>query len=103
MVVGAISVANDQGILWFGTQANQTTLAPDIVVANQVYKWEVVLRDVIDKIESGTLGGDVYVIDLENEGLVLEYNPDFALADDVKALADQAIADIISGAVVPTE
>lgn len=103
MVVGAISVANDQGILWFGTQANQTTLAPDIVVVSQVYKWEVVLRDVIDKIEAGTLGGSVYVIDLENEGLVLEYNPDFALADDVKALADQAIADIISGAVVPTE
>ena len=103
MVVGAISVANDQGILWFGTQANQTTLAPDIVVVSQVYKWEVVLRDVIDKIETGTLGGSVYVIDLENEGLVLEYNPDFALADDVKALADQAIADIISGAVVPTE
>ena len=49
MVVGAVSVASDEGIPWFGTQANQSSLG-DIVVASQVYKWEVVLRDIIDKI-----------------------------------------------------
>ena len=38
MVVGAISVADDAGVPWFGTQANQSSLAPDIVVASQVYK-----------------------------------------------------------------
>lgn len=102
MVVGAVGVANDQGILWFGTQANQTSLAPDIVVASQVYKWEVVLREILDNMESGTLGGSTYKIDLANEGLVIEYNPDFELSDEVKALADQAIADIISGSIVPT-
>ena len=103
MVVGAISVAADQNILWFGTQANQATLAPEIVVASQVYKWEVVLSDILDKVAGGTLGGSSYVIDLENGGLVLEFNEDFTLSDDVKALADQTVADIISGAIVPTE
>ncbi len=102
MVVGAITVANDAGVPWFGTQANQASLAPDIVVASQVYKWEVVLRDILSKMDGGVLGGDTYVIDLENGGLVLEYNDAYPLPDEVKSLADQVIADIISGAITPT-
>ena len=47
MVTGAVSVAEDDGIPWFGTQSNQTELAPDIVVASQVYHWEVVLSDIL--------------------------------------------------------
>ncbi len=102
MVVGAVGVAADQGIPWFGTQANQTSLAPEIVVASQVYKWEIVLRQILDDMAAGTLGGSVYVIDLANEGLAIEYNDGFALSAEVKALGDQAIADIIAGAVEPT-
>ncbi len=102
MVVGAITVANDAGVPWFGTQANQTTLAEDIVVASQVYKWEVVLRDILAQMDGGVLGGTTYVIDFENGGLVLEYNDAYPLPDEVKSLADQVIADIISGAITPT-
>ena len=47
MTVGAIGVASERGVLWFGTQLNQTELAPEIVVANQVYHWDVVLADLI--------------------------------------------------------
>jgi basic membrane protein A len=97
MVVGAVTVASEEGILWFGTQSNQTSLDPNIVVASQVYHWEVVLDDVLDNVLAGTLGGEVYVIDLENEGLVIEYNEDFELADEVKAAADETIASIIAG------
>ncbi|MCK5768373.1 MAG: BMP family protein, partial [Candidatus Atribacteria bacterium] len=32
MVVGAIGVARQRGVLWFGTQADQTSLAPEVVV-----------------------------------------------------------------------
>jgi basic membrane protein A len=102
MVVGAITVANDAGVPWFGTQANQASLAPDIVVASQVYKWEVVLRDILSQMDGGVLGGTTYVINFENGGLVLEYNDAYPLPDEVKALADQVIADIISGAITPT-
>jgi basic membrane protein A len=100
MVVGAITVANDEGILWFGTQANQTSLAPSIVVASQVYHWEVVMNEIIDLVQTGTLGGNVYEINLENTGLVIEYNPDFPLPDEVRAAADATIADVIAGNVV---
>ena len=51
MTVGAIGVASERGVLWFGTQSNQTQLAPEVVVANQVYHWEVVLADLIEGIE----------------------------------------------------
>ena len=104
MVVGAITVANDATVPWFGTQANQTPLAPNIVMASQVYKWEVVLRDILAQMDGGTLGGTSYVIDFENGGLVLEYNDGAGtpVPPEVRELADQVIADIISGAITPT-
>ena len=99
MVVGAVTVASDQGILWFGTQANQTSLAPNIVVASQVYHWEVVLRDIIAKIEAGTPGGEYFKIDLANGGEVIEYNDGFDLPADVRQLGEDAIAGIKDGSI----
>ncbi|MEA2000290.1 MAG: BMP family ABC transporter substrate-binding protein [Actinomycetota bacterium] len=99
MVVGAVGVAIENNALWFGTQANQTELAPDLVVASQVYHWEVVLRQIISGIEQGTLGGEAYSIDLENGGIIIEYNPGFDLPTAVQAAADDTIAGIISGTI----
>ncbi|MFN2195954.1 MAG: BMP family protein [Anaerolineales bacterium] len=99
MVVGAIGVAEENGALWFGTQSSQTSLAPDIVVANQVYDWTVVLRDIISQIQSGTLGGTSYNITLENGGLVMDYNSAYSLPADVRAAADAASQGIIDGSI----
>jgi basic membrane protein A len=99
MVVGAIGVAEANDALWFGTQSSQTSLAPDIVVANQVYDWTVVLNDIIDLIDEGTYGGKAYAITLENKGLVIEYNSGYDLPADVKSAADEAAQGIIDGSV----
>ena len=99
MVVGAIGVANDEGILWFGTQANQTEVAPEIVVASQVYHWEVILEDIIQNVQDGQLGGEVYVITLENDGLVIEFNDGFDLPDDVRQAGEDAIEGIKDGSI----
>ena len=99
MVTGAIGKAKDANVLWFGTQSNQTSLAPSIVVANQVYHWEGVLDDMISSIEGGTLGGQTYTINLENGGEVIEYNPDFNVPADVKTLADNTVKGIIDGSI----
>jgi basic membrane protein A len=99
MVVGAIGAAEENDVLWFGTQASQTSLAPDIVVANQIYDWTVVLNEIIDLMGQGTYGGKAYVITLENKGQVMEFNPDFDLPDDVKAEAEEAIEGIIDGSI----
>jgi basic membrane protein A len=99
MVVGAIGVAEEKGVLWFGTQASQTSLAPTIVVANQIYDWTVVLNDIIDLIGEGTYGGKAYNITLENKGQYIEYNPDFELPADVKTAAEEATQGIIDGSI----
>jgi basic membrane protein A len=99
MTVGAIGVAKEQGVLWFGTDANQTQLAPDVVVANQVYKWEVVLSEVITGIQNGDLGGDAHEINLANGGEVIEFNEDFDLPSDVRDDADATIAGIADGSI----
>jgi basic membrane protein A len=79
MVVGAIGKAEENDVLWFGTQSNQTSLAPSIVVASQVYHWEVVLTEMIGLIQSGTLGGQSFKIGLANGGELIEYNSDYSL------------------------
>lgn len=94
MVVGAIGVCKEKGIPWFGTQSNQSSLAPDVVVASQVYKLEVVLREMLNLISGGTLGGKSFALTLTNGGLVIEFNPDYKLPDDVKAAAEAAIKEI---------
>jgi basic membrane protein A len=100
MVVGAIGVAEENDVLWFGTQASQTSLAPDIVVANQVYDWSVVLDEIIALIREGVYGGEAYYITLENGGLVMDYNDAYDLPEDVKAAADAAVDGIIDGSVI---
>lgn len=99
MVVGAIGKAEENGVLWFGTQSNQTSLAPTIVVASQVYHWEVVLTQMIDLIKAGTLGGQSFAINLENGGEVVEYNPDYALPAEVQTLGDATVAGIVDGSI----
>lgn len=99
MVVGAIGVAEERGIPWFGTQANQTSLAPSIVVACQVYDWTVLLDQMLELIKAGTYGGTAYTVTLENEGLLIEYNDGFDLPAEVKALGDAAIQGIKDGSI----
>lgn len=100
MVTGAIGVAQEQGVLWFGTQSNQTTLAPAIVVASQVYHFEVVLSEIVNLVMGGTLGGQSFAIDLANGGEVIEYNPAFTFPAEVGALAEEAMQGIIDGSIV---
>ncbi len=99
MVVGAIGVAEENGVPWFGTQANQSSLAPDIVVASQVYDWTVALDEMIKLIDEGTLGGEAYALTLENGGLLIEYNDGYDLPADVKTLAEDTIQGIKDGSI----
>ncbi len=103
MVVGAIGVAEENGVPWYGTQSSQTSLAPSVVVANQVYDWTVVVKDIMDRMSSGELGGFAYAATLANGGLVMEYNEAYDLPAEVRALADETVAQIISGDIVVVE
>ena len=97
MVVGAVGVAKDHGVLWFGTQADQSSLAPDIVVANQVYDWTVALKPMVENIQNGVRGGEAYSLTLANGGLTIQYNPQFDLPAEVKDAAEATIQGIANG------
>lgn len=102
MVVGAIGKAEESNVLWFGTQSNQTSLAPSIVVASQVYHWEGILNEMISLIKAGTLGGQSFEATLANGGEVIEFNPDYELVADAQALADTTIKGIQDGSITIT-
>ena len=99
MTVGAISVAQNEDVLWFGTQSNQTGAAADgVVAANQVYRWEVALQLLVDDINDGVLGGSSYEINLENGGLGIEYG-NWDVPDDITNLVNSTIEAVIEGEV----
>ena len=99
-VVGSIGAAKDKGsVLWFGTQADQASLAPALVVASQVYDWTGMLKDIISKHKSGVLGGTTYTLTLSNGGLKVAYNPSYKLPAAVKTAGDAAIQGITKGSI----
>lgn len=99
MVVGATGVAQENGVLWFGTQANQTALGEDIVVASQVYRWEVILSEVVDQVKSGTLGGTTFIMTFEGGGLDIQFNDAMDIPADVLASAEATIAGLSDGSI----
>ncbi|MBP6470573.1 MAG: BMP family protein [Chloroflexi bacterium] len=94
-VVGAIGVAKEQGVLWMGTQSDQSSLAPDIVVASQLYDWDGILTDMIKRNQAGEYGGAAYALTLANSGLVMKFAD--GLEATAVAAANEASAQIVAG------
>ncbi len=99
MVVGATGVAQENDVLWFGTQANQTPLGDDIVVASQVYRWEVILSEVVEQVKAGTLGGTTFIMTFEGGGLDIQFNDAMNLPAEVMASAEATIAGLSDGSI----
>lgn len=100
-VVGSIGAAEKAGdVLWFGTQADQTSLSTDLVVASQVYDWTDMLLEIIAATDNGVYGGETYILTIENGGLQIAFNPDFDLPSDVKMKAEEVIGGIADGSIV---
>jgi basic membrane lipoprotein Med (substrate-binding protein (PBP1-ABC) superfamily) len=99
MVPGAVNKAKEAGALWFGTQSNQSSLAPDIVVSSQVYDWTVALMPIIDDVLAGDINGEAYSLTLENEGLLIEFNEDYKLDESVMTAGEDAMNAIIDGTI----
>lgn len=99
LFTGAIEAAEEKGdVLWFGNQANQSNSSPDLVVASQVYHWEIILRQIVADIDRGSLAGRAQTLSLANNGLTIEYNPGFqGLPPEVKQLGDDVANKIRSG------
>jgi basic membrane lipoprotein Med (substrate-binding protein (PBP1-ABC) superfamily) len=99
-VVGSVNAAKEAGnVLWLGTQSDQVSLAPENVVASQVYDWTNILKQIIENRQNGKLGGETFTLKLENDGLRMAFNSGYQLPDDVKQAAEAAIEGIKSGSI----
>jgi basic membrane protein A len=99
-VVGAITVARENNLKWFGTQWTQASLAPKNVVATQMYDWMPVLNKIITRVQSGKLGGVSYRISLKNGGEKIQFNKAAKTPKKIQATAQKVIARIVSGKIV---
>jgi basic membrane protein A len=96
-VVGAIAVARENNLKWFGTQWTQASLAPKNVVATQMYDWMPVLNKIITRVQSGKLGGVSYRISLKNGGEKVQFNKVANTPKKIQDTAKKVIAGIVSG------
>jgi basic membrane protein A and related proteins len=97
--VGAIGVAKDKNILTFGSQWDQASLAPNVVVASYTYDWKGVVKDIIASHKAGVMGGKVYTATFQNGGMAIAYNDAYKLDPAIKAAGDKALADLKAGTI----
>jgi len=102
-VVGAIGVAKSTNVAWFGTQWDQSTLAPSDVVSSQVYNWAPVIEQILTGIKAGKLGGATYTISVGNGGEKIVFNPGYPLPASVKAAGLSVLKQIEDGTIIPPQ
>jgi len=71
---GAVGVARQRGVYWLASQADQTSLAPEIVVASAIYEWRPLLRTLVKEIKGGTRGEKVFTLDYSNDSIRMIIN-----------------------------
>jgi len=91
MVVGAIGVAQKNGVLWFGYDVDQSPLAPQIVVSSVVVDWTVALRPMIQLIKQGTMGDKIFPLTLANGGLKVVVNPEGLIGKTIDDIINENI------------
>lgn len=99
MGTGVATVAEQEGIAFFGNDADFSPVAPSQTYASQVFRYEVAFRQIFEQVENGVLGGEIIWLEFANEGIEIAFNDGYPLPDDVRAAAEQAIEDVRSGAV----
>ena len=98
--VGALrAVAETEGKYWLSTDMDQSHIAPNHVLAAQVYNWEKIVGKIIELRKAGTLGGQHLTLSLADGTIVLKYNEKLAdkIPAEAKAAVEKAKQDIISG------
>ncbi|MGB9673820.1 MAG: BMP family lipoprotein [Anaerolineales bacterium] len=98
--VGAIKAAAEKpGVYWLGNDMDQSSIAPDTVLAAQAYDWKNVVMQMVKFRQEGKLGGEHLVLSLANGGIQIVVNQKLAsvIPADVMALVEQAKKDIIDG------
>ncbi len=98
--VGAIRVVKEHDdVYWLSTDMDQSSLAPDSIVAAQVYNFSNVVRQMIESREEGVLGGKHIPLSFANGYLSLVWNDKLSgvITQEIKDKVESAKQKIIDG------
>jgi basic membrane protein A len=97
--LGVLRAAADAGKLGIGVDSNQNALFPGKVLTSMLKRVDVAAYKSFSDARAGTWKAGVQVLGLKEEGVgyALDEHNRALVTPDMKAAADQAVADIISG------
>lgn len=98
--VGAIrAAAEEEGVYWLSTDIDQSSLAPDTVIASQSLDFKEVVRYMIEARADGVYGGEHLPLSFENGFLTYDINEELShlIDDELQALIDETMEKIKSG------
>lgn len=93
---GAMQAAVDADIWCMGDSYDQSSLAPENILDSALYNLDVVLDIALGTVNDGTFKGEVYNLGMAEGAVELLLSDN--LPDDVKAIAEDTIEQIKSGA-----
>jgi basic membrane protein A len=98
-VFQAIQENKAKGVLAFGANSDQTSLAPDVILASSVLDVPRAFLLVAQSIRDGKFDGSPYVFGMKDQVVSLVYNPGLKekIPADVQKKVDAAQADILAG------
>jgi basic membrane protein A and related proteins len=96
--IGALDAANSKNVYGIGVDSDQGYLYPSVITSAQK-RVDVAVFTIIDLTEKGKYNVNLPKFDLTNDGVAYS-PPSSAVPADAKAIADQYLAQIKSGALV---
>lgn len=97
---GAMTAAVSANIWCQGDSYDQSSLAPKNILDSALYNVDVVIDDALGTVVDGTFKGAVYNLGMKEGAVALLLSDN--LPDNVKQIAEKAVEDIKSGALVVT-
>ena len=97
--VGAIRAAAEAGVYWMSTDVDQSSLAPEAVIASQVLNFKEVVRYIINAREDNVYGGEHLPLSFANGFLTYEINENLEslIDDELQALIDETMEKLKNG------
>ena len=97
--VGAIRAAAEAGVYWMSTDVDQSSLAPEAVIASQVLNFKEVVRYIINAREDNVYGGEHLPLSFANGFLTYEINENLEslIDDELQALLDETLEKLKNG------
>ncbi len=98
--LGILQAARENNVYTYGAYSDQIDLAPEVIVGEFMLSMKDAFVSVAGQVKEGTFTGGVLALGLADGAISFTWNDPVAskLPAEVKAAADQALADLTSGA-----